>query len=157
MVDESMMRQVFYNLASNAFKAMPDGGTLTISLEGRAGKAHDPIRRYRGRYWRRGDETALRSVQFLVPEWDRSGLPIVYQIVTAHNGTISVRSPERAWEPPSSSISKCKNARKILIVDDERSIRELLEIFLKKEGFDVDQCRERRRRPGKRSRPPNSI
>src|SRR5438552_16431362 len=29
-----------------------------------------------------------------------------------------------------------KRAR-ILIVDDERSIRELLEIFLKKEGFDV--------------------
>ena len=37
-VDESMMRQVFYNLASNAFKAMPNGGTLSISLEGRAGK-----------------------------------------------------------------------------------------------------------------------
>ena len=36
-VDESMMRQVFYNLASNAFKAMPDGGTLTISLQGRKG------------------------------------------------------------------------------------------------------------------------
>ena len=30
-VDPSMMRQVFYNLASNAFKAMPDGGTLNIS------------------------------------------------------------------------------------------------------------------------------
>ena len=30
---------------------------------------------------------------------------------------------------------------KILIVDDERSIRELLEIFLKKEGFDVISAR----------------
>src|SRR5215471_2740407 len=36
-VDESMMRQVFYNLASNAFKAMPNGGTLSISLETRNG------------------------------------------------------------------------------------------------------------------------
>lgn len=30
---------------------------------------------------------------------------------------------------------------KILVVDDERSIRELLEIFLKKEGFDVQSAR----------------
>ena len=29
------------------------------------------------------------------------------------------------------------SAGRILIVDDERSIRELLEIFLKKEGFTV--------------------
>ena len=32
-----------------------------------------------------------------------------------------------------------KRAR-ILIVDDERSIRELLEIFLKKEGFQVSSA-----------------
>src|SRR5205823_6623683 len=38
-VDESMMRQVFYNLASNAFKAMPDGGTLSITLYGHNGNA----------------------------------------------------------------------------------------------------------------------
>src|SRR5262249_31154902 len=38
-VDEGMMRQVFYNLASNAVKAMPEGGTLMISLDGRNGNA----------------------------------------------------------------------------------------------------------------------
>src|SRR6185436_2176789 len=38
-VDESMMRQVFYNLATNAFRAMPNGGRLTIRLEPRNGAA----------------------------------------------------------------------------------------------------------------------
>ena len=33
------------------------------------------------------------------------------------------------------------SSAKILVVDDERSIRELLEIFLKKEGFDVQTAR----------------
>jgi two-component system sensor histidine kinase PilS (NtrC family) len=91
-VDENMMRQVFYNLASNAFKAMPDGGALSISLEGRNGKAtiqfgdtgvglgEDEIKRLFVPF-----NSKFRSGTGL-------GLPIVYQIITAHNGTISVRS-----------------------------------------------------------------
>src|SRR5262249_12327925 len=35
------------------------------------------------------------------------------------------------------AINKMQKRAKILIVDDERSLRELLEIFLKKEGFVV--------------------
>jgi two-component system sensor histidine kinase PilS (NtrC family) len=91
-VDENMMRQVFYNLASNAFKAMPDGGTLSISLGGRNGKAMIQF----------GDTGVGLSddevKRLFVPFNSRFrsgtglGLPIVYQIITAHNGTISVRS-----------------------------------------------------------------
>ena len=40
MVDESMMRQVFYNLATNAIKAMPMED-LTISVEPRNGPWFD--------------------------------------------------------------------------------------------------------------------
>ena len=91
-VDENMMRQVFYNLASNAFKAMPDGGTLSISLGGRKDKAmiqfsdtgvglsEDELKRLFVPF-----NSRFRSGTGL-------GLPIVYQIITAHNGTISVRS-----------------------------------------------------------------
>jgi two-component system sensor histidine kinase PilS (NtrC family) len=94
--DESMMRQVFYNLASNAFKAMPDGGTLTISVEGRNGGA-------RIQFADTGVGLAEEELKRLFVPFSSSfrngtglGLPIVYQIVTAHNGTITVKSRKGA-------------------------------------------------------------
>lgn len=91
-VDESMMRQVFYNLATNAFRAMPDGGRLTIRLERHNGGA-----RIQFEDTGKGmDEDELKKL--FVPfhssfaKGTGLGLPIVYQIVNAHNGTISVKS-----------------------------------------------------------------
>lgn len=91
-VDGSMMRQVFYNLATNAFKAMPEGGQLTIRLEAR------------GAYARIQFEDTGQGIEedqikkLFVPFYSHFsngtglGLPIVYQIVNAHNGTMSVKS-----------------------------------------------------------------
>jgi two-component system sensor histidine kinase PilS (NtrC family) len=91
-VDESMMRQVFYNLATNAFKAMPSGGKLTIRLQ-----AHNGGAQIRFEDTGMGiDEDDLKKL--FVPfhssfkNGTGLGLPIVYQIVNAHNGTISVKS-----------------------------------------------------------------
>jgi two-component system sensor histidine kinase PilS (NtrC family) len=91
-VDESMMRQVFYNLASNAFKAMPDGGTLSISLVQRNGKAQI-------RFEDNGVGLAEEEVKKLFVPFNSSfrngtglGLPIVYQIISSHNGSITVKS-----------------------------------------------------------------
>jgi two-component system sensor histidine kinase PilS (NtrC family) len=90
-VDGGMMRQVFYNLATNAFKAMPDGGRLMISLEGRSSGAHI-------RFEDTGVGISEDQLERLFVPFQSSkngtglGLPIVYQIVTAHSGSISVKS-----------------------------------------------------------------
>ena len=91
-VDESMMRQVFYNLASNAFKAMPDGGTLTIALEAQNGGAQI---RFEDTGVGFGEEDMKRLFVPFSSSFRNGtglGLPIVYQIINAHNGTIAVRS-----------------------------------------------------------------
>jgi len=71
---------------------MPNGGTLTISLEARNGNA-------RIRFEDTGIGLAEDELKRLFVPFNSSfrngtglGLPIVYQIISAHNGTIAVRS-----------------------------------------------------------------
>jgi two-component system, NtrC family, sensor histidine kinase PilS len=91
-VDQSMMRQVFYNLASNAFKAMPEGGTLTIAVESNNGNVKI---RFEDTGIGLGDDDIKRLFVPFNSSFKNGtglGLPIVYQIITAHNGTIAVKS-----------------------------------------------------------------
>jgi two-component system sensor histidine kinase PilS (NtrC family) len=94
--DESMMRQVFYNLATNAFKAMPGGGELTIRLAQRNSGA-------RIQFIDTGIGLGEEEMKNLFVPFHSSfrngtglGLPIVYQIVTAHRGAIGVKSKKGA-------------------------------------------------------------
>jgi len=71
---------------------MPDGGTLTISLRGRNGSA-------RILFEDNGVGLAEDELKRLFVPFNSSfrngtglGLPIVYQIISAHNGSIAVKS-----------------------------------------------------------------
>jgi len=93
--DAEGVRQVFWNLARNALKAMPDGGTLRAEM-GRAGE-----RAVRITFSDTGRGMSPAQVERLFEPFSSSttggtglGLSIVYQIVKDHGGTINVRSRE---------------------------------------------------------------
>lgn len=93
--DVSQLKQIFWNLARNALQAMPDGGTLDVSLE------QIPNNRVRIVFSDTGRGMSQDQVEQLFEPFSNStsggtglGLSIVYQIVRDHSGVINVRSRE---------------------------------------------------------------
>ncbi|MGH7215599.1 MAG: two-component system sensor histidine kinase NtrB, partial [Nitrospiraceae bacterium] len=103
LVDQDQLRQVFWNMATNAFEAMPEGGQLTISTSCRRVDAGG----------RKGDviEIAFQDTGEGVPKQNLDkiflpffttkkagsglGLAAVHRIVDLHGGWIKVESQER--------------------------------------------------------------
>ena len=90
--DPEQLKQVCWNIARNALKAMPDGGTFRVSLE----DAGD--NRVRITFSDTGCGMSPEQVERLFEPFTSTtggtglGLSIVYQIIRDHNGTINVRS-----------------------------------------------------------------
>jgi two-component system sensor histidine kinase PilS (NtrC family) len=93
--DAAGLRQVFWNLARNALQAMPEGGTLGVSL------SRTDAGRVRISFADTGQGMTPEQVERLFEPFSSTraggtglGLSIAYQIVRDHGGTINVRSRE---------------------------------------------------------------
>ncbi|MBL8122924.1 MAG: PAS domain S-box protein [Pyrinomonadaceae bacterium] len=93
--DQTQIQQVFWNLSRNAIQAMPNGGTLSITLDAK------PNNRVRIIFEDTGKGMPPERVEQLFEPFATSttggtglGLSIVYQIIRDHNGTITVKSIE---------------------------------------------------------------
>ena len=170
MVDLFQMQQVFINIINNAEDAMVaskgkgridistrlDGGRIRITFKDDGpGVSRDVINKIFDPFFTTkevGKGTGL-------------GLSITHGIVTEHGGTIDISSPEEGgavvtvdlpivekheWADtglsvvPGPSKASPPDGKKILIVDDEKSIRETLEDIFGRNGFRVQTARDGR-------------
>ena len=92
--DSEQLRQVFWNLASNALHAMPAGGMLRATVQSNSDN------RLRITFSDTGRGMSPDQVEHLFEPFSSTtggtglGLSIVYQIIRDHGGTINVRSRE---------------------------------------------------------------
>ena len=91
-IDGDRMKQVFWNLAENATRAMPEGGTLTVRVEPEQDDWCITFADTGTGIESQNLEKIFEPFQSAFAGGTGLGLAIVYQIMQAHGGKITVRS-----------------------------------------------------------------
>jgi signal transduction histidine kinase/CheY-like chemotaxis protein len=159
MGDESELREVLVNMVFNAVDAMPQGGTLTLSAQETGEHVEISVS---DTGLGMTEEVRLRIFDPFFTTKGKTGmglgLAVGYGIIRRHEGIVEVESevgrgtsfhiklpvarravkPKPTGELPTVTRSlRQLSQTRILVVDDEEHIRELLRDILKKEGCDV--------------------
>jgi signal transduction histidine kinase len=92
LVDGDRVRQVFWNVSDNAFRAMPRGGSLRVSLSANADNIHVSFADTGIGMDQHQVEAIFEPFHSTFAQGSGLGLAIVYQIMQAHQGGVSVES-----------------------------------------------------------------
>ncbi|MBF0501562.1 MAG: response regulator [Candidatus Riflebacteria bacterium] len=167
-VDADQIGQVIQNLVLNADQAMPHGGNIIIRAENVIIDKDNQLSVPPGRYIKLSisdqgigipleNQTRIFDPYFTTKSKGTGlGLSIVYSIIKKHDGFITLSSqpgegtifylylPASFPHSENTSIEagETQNRNRILVMDDEISIRELLGMALRDSGFDVVLARD---------------
>jgi hypothetical protein len=153
--DPSQIGQVLLNLAVNARDAMAGRGRLTIATRN---DGEEVVLEVADNGAGMDEETRLRLFEPFFTTKDIGagtglGLSTVYGIVTQSGGSIEVRSEPGSGAtftirlPVTHAVATellpiepvpVRGAERILVVDDEKVVRDLLARMLREQGYDVD-------------------
>jgi|TARA_B100000315_G_scaffold260759_1_gene324913 PAS domain S-box-containing protein len=166
--DEGQVKQVINNLVINAQQAMPEGGTMRVSIERFELDTGSRIPLALGPYVK----ISVEDSGVGIPAEDRNrifdpffstkptgsglGLATAYSIIQKHGGYISVESkvgvgtefevylpasPQELSEREERVESDLQAGEgRILVMDDQEHIRDLIELSLSKLGYEVVTC-----------------
>ncbi len=168
-VDEGQISQVLQNLVINADQAMPDGGTIEVQAEDCSISCSSDLPLKPGEYVRVSvtdhgigiSEDHLSKIfdPYFTTKQKGSGLGLAttYSIIKRHEGHLAVSSSLGegtcfTFYLPAASLKKVptyeaheeliQGTGRILIMDDEEDIQEILGKMLQHLGFDIDLTRD---------------
>lgn len=151
-LDRNKMFQVLSNLITNAIKFAPSGGTISLGLydhehelvfnvsDNGPGLRPQDLSKVFEKYWS-GEITGCSGTGL--------GLFICKTIVEAHGGHIMVENlpeggaafsftvPKISTEKKTSYLENRENRPRIMVIDDDEDLREVISWALGKEGFSV--------------------
>ena len=168
--DPSQIGQVLLNLAVNARDAMGGAGTLTVTTrndgdhvlltvtdtgegmnEETRGRIFEPF--FTTKPVGSGTGLGLATVYGIVAQ---SGGEITVRSARGEGTSFTVRLPAAPGEAPATAADEvaqpARGAERILVVDDERVVRELLAQMLREQGYDVSVAGSAREARGLQSR-----
>jgi two-component system, cell cycle sensor histidine kinase and response regulator CckA len=165
--DEAELQHAFLNLCINSSESMSEGGTLqvTTTLRNYLGDRQFAVIEIRDGGCGMSDETKRRIFEpyFSTKTSNNKlgmGLYLVDKVVRGHGGFIELESepgkgtcfsiyiptkqaePQTQEEPLSAGLSEAISGQRILLVDDEDMIRQLMARVLEGQGFSVLQAED---------------